>query len=205
MTNQPPNGEPPQKSGTFWVLVALSCATVGVAIWGFLAARTAIEHAGIALTAVGIIAALFIYQRQGQESLKSEKRIKDHYSTEVAQQGKRKAEEAEATADTSGDDAYHDESRDIEANGIDLGDDYKQLRAPDVPLTVLGDILTAWNEERKTGRWDVNTLVAATRKTGPGNHPWTVTFYDPDEKRYRHWKVSRGGRSKRGATVNELT
>lgn len=63
-----------------------------------------------------------------------------------------------------------------------------------VPASVMGDALSNWPEGTKPR--DLGSFEFASRKTGKGNHPWTVKF-----KGNRAVTVSYGGYGKTAATV----
>jgi hypothetical protein len=64
-----------------------------------------------------------------------------------------------------------------------------------VPVTVIGDALSNWPEDVDKPD-DLSSFEFATRKTGKGNHPWTIKF-----KGRKAVAVSYGGYGKSGATV----
>lgn len=64
-----------------------------------------------------------------------------------------------------------------------------------LPAPVLGDALAKWPGEDKPG--DLGSFEFASRKTGKGNHPWTVKFQGK-----RAVTVSYGGHGKTDATVS---
>jgi hypothetical protein len=63
-----------------------------------------------------------------------------------------------------------------------------------LPASVIGDALANWPDENKPD--DLGSFEFATRKTGKGNHPWTVKF-----KGKKAITVSYGGQGKTEATV----
>ncbi|WP_280570759.1 hypothetical protein [Chromohalobacter sp. 296-RDG] len=66
-----------------------------------------------------------------------------------------------------------------------------------VPVSVLGDSLSKWPEDVPKPD-DLSAFEFATRKTGKGNHPWTIKF-----KGRKALTVSYGGHGKSEATVSE--
>lgn len=66
-----------------------------------------------------------------------------------------------------------------------------------VPTSVLVDALSKWPEDLQRPD-DLSAFEFATRKTGKGNHPWTVKF-----KGRKAVTVSYGGYGKSEATVGE--
>ncbi|WP_167539415.1 hypothetical protein [Thioalkalivibrio thiocyanoxidans] len=73
--------------------------------------------------------------------------------------------------------------------------DYAVYPLEAVPVTVIGDALSNWPEDVSKPD-DLSNFEFATRKTGKGNHPWTVKF-----KGRKAITVSYGGYGKSGATV----
>lgn len=63
-----------------------------------------------------------------------------------------------------------------------------------VPASVIGDALANWPDANKPD--DLSSFEFATRKTGKGNHPWTIKF-----KGKKAITVSYGGQGKTDATV----
>lgn len=80
-----------------------------------------------------------------------------------------------------------------------------QFRPQQVPLYVIQDLVTGWEQAGERGRWFVGDIVAGFRRTGRrGNFSWTVAFQDPKTSAIRAWTVSRGGHGKQGPTVSEV-
>lgn len=72
---------------------------------------------------------------------------------------------------------------------------YAVYKLNELPTSVISDALAAW-PEGDTKPEDLGSFEFATRKTGKGNHPWTLKF-----KGKKAVVVSYGGYGKAGATV----
>lgn len=184
----------------FWVLGGVALLA---GIWAACRAESGSERVGLLLTATGVILAVVIYRHQKSEAAASEKRITDSVRDEI-RDVLPIAQKEDEESDTSGDDLYPEAAQVLNDAGVDLGSNFSYLAADKVPLLVLGDLVSVWEEEGKQGRWDVGDLRWCLRRAGRGNHPWFVAFHDPDKKQDRYWKVSRGGRGKDRPSATEL-
>lgn len=72
---------------------------------------------------------------------------------------------------------------------------YAVYKLNELPMAVITDALALW-PEGATKPEDLNSFEFATRKTGKGNHPWTIKF-----KGKKAVVVSYGGQGKGKATV----
>ena len=84
------------------------------------------------------------------------------------------------------------------------------FEAAKVPLWALGDVLREWDDIGATGRWSVSSLVGAYRNFSQGSQadnpsfrgqPWVLVFENPLTHELESWRVYRGGKAKRSATV----
>jgi len=72
---------------------------------------------------------------------------------------------------------------------------YAVYKLNELPISVITDALASWPEGDNKPE-DLSSFEFATRKTGKGNHPWTIKF-----KGKKAVIVSYGGYGKVGATV----
>lgn len=77
------------------------------------------------------------------------------------------------------------------------GGKYAIYKLNEVPSSVISDALASWPKEDSKPE-DLSGFEFATRKTGKGNHPWTLKF-----KGKKAVIVSYGGFAKLGATVSQ--
>ena len=60
----------------------------------------------------------------------------------------------------------------------------------DIPLAVIGALVSQWREQGRSGRWPLGALRGAFRAMGKGNHPWYLVFVPPsDNATPEIWKV----------------
>jgi len=77
------------------------------------------------------------------------------------------------------------------------GGKYAVFKLNEVPSSVIADALASWPKDDSKPE-DLSGFEFATRKTGKGNHPWTLKF-----KGKKAVIVSYGGFAKAGPTVSQ--
>lgn len=158
---------------------------------------------GVSLTGIALVVAIAIYIRQGADSQAKHDELMGQWRADSEALRSELAKFTLAEVDQDEDDPYADVSREFERYAAASDDELGVVRPEDVPLAVLADLLAYWESRHETGRWRVRNLVGAARRTGRGNHPWIVAFRSRDGE-LRYWRVSRGGRGKSQATVEEI-
>lgn len=193
-------------SPTSAAMILIAAITAFGCFWGLLLTdRLFFDKAALTITCLGVAVALVIYRRQTIENAATEERIVNSFERTEIERSKRFAIQAEELSPQSQKDQYPEAAEMLIHLGKKLDDQFNLLTAKEVPFQVIGDLVGGWTNEGKTGRWTMGDLRWAIRKTGRGNHPWIVTFYDPEEKRYRSWRVSRGGQGKKSSSVSEMS
>ncbi|MEV8029247.1 hypothetical protein [Cellulosimicrobium funkei] len=173
-----------------WVTYPFALAALIGGVAGVCLARDWPTRIGVALTAAAIGLALIIYTRQSVQQMASETRINSH----TTEQFKTLAKKADEASDTRGVDPYRAEVGELEDAGLDLGDDLWWFPAGRIPLAVIADLVAGWRAAGKDGRWVMDDIHSAIRRRNrKGNHPWFIHTYDPDEGRFRYWKLGKGG------------
>ncbi|WP_315094731.1 hypothetical protein [uncultured Cellulomonas sp.] len=157
---------------------------------------------GVSLTGIGLVVAIAIYIRQGVDSQAKHDELMETWRSDSEALRTELTKFTPVDVDEDEDDPYAEASRGFE-HYTAATDDLGVVHPGDVPLAVLADLLAYWESRHETGRWRVRNLVGAARRTGRGNHPWIVAFRGRDGD-LRYWRVSRGGRGKSQATVEEL-
>lgn len=192
-----------------WYMLVFAVLAAGGIVVSVMSNRPLFEGYGLGLTALGVIVAVMIYSKQVRDSAEMASYIVESvgaYFDEAVPKIKKWEEGTTPDSSESDPDAdpYLSATAILTKHGIDSGDGYLKLRGSQVPLQPLSDALSHWTDSGARGRWRVGDFKGSVRRKGKGNHPWFLIFFDPDERRERIWRVSRGGQGKAKPTVAEL-
>ncbi|MGU3587371.1 hypothetical protein ACLBYD_30035 [Rhodococcus sp. C26F] len=75
----------------------------------------------------------------------------------------------------------------------------------DVKLWMLAAVVKHWEDEARSGRWNLGTLRGAAQRKGHGRNSWFLVFENPDTGEFDYYRVSTGGRGKKEPTVTPTT
>ncbi len=184
-----------------FVIAALTLSTAIGVICNSSDLGIALGIGGIGVSGLGVVLTYAIYRRQRLEAGESEDRTKAHIEAQLRPVLALIANGRDEPESDDGD-AFAEEDKVMAQFGQEIGDGLRVLRAAQVPLSIVAELVDFWKSQGKAGQWSVGNLHSALRKAGKGNPSWYLVFEDRDS--LRAWKVSRGGRGKAGSTITEL-
>lgn len=156
---------------------------------------------GVGVTVAGLLVAVLIFLKQGRSSAASEGRLSD-----------RIAQNAVATVQNDQADAQAEDVPDnfpVEYAGLGApvpgASEVLRLEPDEVPLQLIRDLVSGWEQANEDGSWTVGDLRLVLRRKGKGNHAWWFVFRRPNGEHLL--KMSRGGRGNGPGdiTVKEVT
>lgn len=179
--------------------------------------------AGALISLAGVLLAYLIFRRQKQASTLESARqtaLLGQLRAVLAQVHDKVADLAVTRANAAITDVDDEEGIELDDLWADVtperrGDDVylkspsgktRRVFAPrDIPLAVIGALVTQWRSKGLTGKWTFGALRGAIRATGKGNHPWYLVFAPPNNEGVSEiWKVTRGpGDADRAVLVND--
>lgn len=158
---------------------------------------------GIALTAAALVMALMIFVAQAVDAEQKHSTVERRFD-ELEENIPAAVSDSQPTAAAKEYDAYERATEEFQKHALSLASAPVDFTGPDgVPLEVLADVVNHWRNEGEKGRWTTGDLIGVARRQGRGNFPWFVGF-KPDGGTAQWLQVSKGGRGKTEATVQEV-
>lgn len=204
-----PRYRPSRKSAPFYCIVVV---VIGCGFWLWFDSKNTLSALGILISTVGVLLAWAIYDLQAAAGKASDDLTKSGFNatrdaiTTVTQDVSRIA--SGLPVEDSLTDPYEKYSDWMDSHGKELTPGFRTVNAPQVPLLVVADLVRGWDLDvdipGSGGKWLVERLVAAVRKTGRGNFSWFVIMSDPAQG-FRVFRVSKGGQAKAEPTTVEIT